>query len=96
MPKRKLTEIERENFQILKIAIGKMVSLMHSESADAADYRKLVNVLYSSSRAIGSPIQEDVGELVDALLEMIKTPDPDHLKVMTGALAHLNEDLEEL
>ena len=96
MSKRNLTDIEIENFKSLSGAIGKMIDLLQSATPEPSDFRKVINVLYSCSKAIGGTIEEAVNVVIEALLSFLQEPCDDRMGKIHEALAALKHDLQEL
>ena len=96
MPKRKLTEIELENFKSLGLAIQKLSDLLFSDTAQPAEFRKIINVLYACSKEIGGPVEVNVNAIVEALLVLLNTPNQEHLAKLYDAMTVLKHTLQEL
>ena len=96
MPKRNLTDIEIENLKSLSGSIGKMIDLLQSATSEPADFRKVINVLYSCSKEIGGEIEAAVTVLIDSVLMFLQEPCDARMEKIHEALAALKHNLQEL
>ncbi len=96
MPKRKLTEIELENFEILLGTLVRMADLMQSPSFQMSEVRRIINSFYSCAKPIGGTVLEAVEGVIEAFMAFAANPSQTtaaevHLKVVK-----LREDIAEL
>ena len=93
---KKITEADVENYRSLGNAIVKMVELLKMPNASPADFRKVINVLYSCSKAIGGKIEENVAVMIDALLDFLNNPSEEGMLAVQLAITNLKQALYEL